>query len=184
MNIPFTYQVIRSSRKTAAIQIKSDGSVLVRCPCFMKQADIEKMVQEKSPWILSHLNTFRQKTALPCFTPEELDYFVQKAKSEIPPRTYALAQQMGISYGRITIRCQHSRWGSCSSKGHLNFNCLLMLAPAEVMDYVIIHELCHRREMNHSPAFWAEVEKYMPDYKIHRNWLKSEGSKLIQRLPK
>jgi len=184
MNDQFTYQVIRSSRKTAAIQIKPDGTVLVRCPRFMKQKDIEKMIQEKNSWILSNLDKFRQRVPLPCFTSEELAYIMQKAKSEIPKRTLTLAQQMGISYEKITIRCQHTRWGSCSSKGNLNFNCLLMLAPAEVLDYVIIHELCHRHEMNHSPAFWSEVEKYQPNYRIQRNWLKTEGSKLIRRLPK
>ena len=89
---------------------------------------------------------------------------------------------MGVTYGRITIRNQVSRWGSCSSVGNLNFNCLLMLAPPEVRDYVVVHELCHRKEMNHSPAFWAEVEKMIPDYKAHKKWLKDNGTALISRL--
>ena len=75
---------------------------------------------------------------------------------------------MNVQYGRITIRNQKTRWGSCSSKGNLNFNCLLMLAPDEVVDYVVIHELCHLIEMNHSKAFWKQVEQMMPDYKKHR----------------
>ena len=89
---------------------------------------------------------------------------------------------VGVQYGRITIRNQKTRWGSCSSKGNLNFNCLLMLAPPEVLDYVIVHELCHRKEMNHSPRFWSEVAKVIPDYKKHEKWLKTEGTRLMRRM--
>ena len=76
-----------------------------------------------------------------------------------------------MTYGRITIRAQRSRWGSCSSKGNLNFNCLLMLTPSEIRDYVVVHELCHRIELNHSAYFWAEVARILPDYKECRKWL-------------
>ena len=89
---------------------------------------------------------------------------------------------MGVSYGRITIRCQKTRWGSCSAKGNLNFNCLLMLAPPEVADYVVVHELCHRKHMNHGAAFWSEVARILPDYARHRAWLKENGSRLLARL--
>ena len=89
---------------------------------------------------------------------------------------------MGVDYGQITIRSQKTRWGSCSSKGNLNFNCLLLLAPPEVLDYVVVHELCHRKEMNHSPRFWAEVARVMPDYKVRRKWLKDNGNGLMQLL--
>jgi predicted metal-dependent hydrolase len=85
---------------------------------------------------------------------------------------------MGVEYGRITIRMQKSRWGSCSGKGNLNFNCLLMRTPDEIIDYVVVHELCHLKEMNHSPRFWAEVEKIFPDYKERRKWLKDHGNEI------
>ena len=89
---------------------------------------------------------------------------------------------LGVDYGRIAIRNQVSRWGRCSSKGNLNFNCLLMLCPPEVVDYVVVHELCHRRHMDHSVAFWGEVERVLPDYKARRAWLKERGGVLIQRM--
>jgi predicted metal-dependent hydrolase len=89
---------------------------------------------------------------------------------------------MGISYGRVTIRRQKTLWGSCSAKRNLNFNCLIVLLPEPVMEYVIIHELCHLKEMNHSPAFWREVEKYCPDYRYLRDFLKDNGEKLMLRM--
>ena len=85
-------------------------------------------------------------------------------------------------YGRVTVRCQRTKWGSCTSQGNLNFNCLLMLCPPEVIDSVVVHELCHRKEMNHSPRFWAEVEKILPDYKISRKWLKDHGEVIMRRM--
>ena len=78
---------------------------------------------------------------------------------------------------------QRTRWGSCSSKGNLNFNCLLMLCPEDVRDYVVVHELCHRKELNHSPRFWAEVAKVLPGYAVQRKWLKESGGTIIRRLP-
>ena len=90
---------------------------------------------------------------------------------------------MDVTFGRITIRSQHSRWGSCSASGNLNFNCLLMLAPEAVRDYVIVHELCHRKVMNHSPGFWKEVGAVLPSFQTHRRWLKENGASLLARLP-
>ena len=91
---------------------------------------------------------------------------------------------MGVTYGRITIRNQKTRWGSCSAKGNLNFNCLLMLVPEDVRDYVVIHELAHRKYMNHSKNFWHEVESFMPDYNEKRKWLRAHGDELMQRMLK
>ena len=95
-------------------------------------------------------------------------------------RTVLYAERMQVSYGRITIRDQKTRWGSCSAAGNLNFNWRLVMAPGEVLDYVVIHELAHRREMNHSAAFWNIVESEMPDYRRHREWLKKNGGFLME----
>lgn len=93
-------------------------------------------------------------------------------KEKIGSRVAYYSKIMGVTVGRITIRNQKTRWGSCSSKGNLNFNYQLYYLPEELLDYVVIHELAHRRHMNHSADFWAEVEKYCPDYKVQRKWLK------------
>ena len=84
---------------------------------------------------------------------------------------------MGVSYGSITVREQKTRWGSCSAKGNLNFNWKLVLMPEEILDYVVVHELAHRLQMNHSTEFWDEVEKILPDYRNRRQWLKENGQK-------
>ena len=117
-------------------------------------------------------------------TREQLEELKKEAALLIPERVRWYATRLGISYGRVTIRAQRSRWGSCSSKGNLNFNCLLMLAPREVIDSVIVHELCHLRELNHSPAFWELVYRAMPDYKSRDRWLKEHGRELMACLPK
>ena len=101
---------------------------------------------------------------------------------EFTERVNHFCKVMDVTVGRITIRNQKTRWGSCSSKGNLNFNCLLMLMPPEVIDYVVVHELCHRKQMNHSKAFWKEVEKILPNYKDSVGWLKKEGGGIIRRM--
>ncbi len=115
-------------------------------------------------------------------TAKDIDKLARQALRVIPKKVAAYAVKMGVTYGRITIRNQKTRWGSCSSKGNLNFNCLLMLAPEEVLDYVIIHELAHRREMNHSRAFWNVVAEQMPDYKEKIHWLNEHGDELMRRM--
>ena len=115
-------------------------------------------------------------------TMEDIQKLADEALRVIPGRVAHFAPLVGVTYGRITVRNQRTRWGSCSSKGNLNFNCLLMLAPPGILDYVVVHELCHRKEMNHSPKFWAEVAKVMPDYKERQKWLRTEGSSIMRRM--
>ena len=116
-------------------------------------------------------------------TGAELSQMTSKARQDLTERVEYFAPRIGVSYGRISIRHQKTKWGSCSSKGNLNFNCLLMLAPEAVRDYVVVHELCHRKQMNHSEAFWAEVERVLPPYREARKWLKTHGQELMQYNP-
>lgn len=172
-----SYTLIRSQRKTVALQITPNGLV-VRAPQQMSAAKIQEFVKAHADWIQKHL------PAAPCAKLSETEKAALKlqAQREIPPRVAAWAKKIGVSYGKITIRFQSTRWGSCSAAGNLNFNALLLLAPPEVLDSVLVHELCHRREMNHSPAFYREVLRVMPDYPERHQWLKHHGAELMGRL--
>ena len=165
-NIP--YRVIRSSRRTISVQIAPSGEVLVRCPRRMSNADIRRFVESKFGWIEKHLEKRTAAAQLPVFTDEQLQVFARQARQTIPERVAHFAPLVGVTYGRITIRSQHTLWGSCSSKGNLNFNCLLMLTPPEVLDYVVVHELCHLLERGHGPRFHALMGTFMPDWKERR----------------
>ena len=176
------YELIRSDRKTIAIQIKDGGRVVVRAPRRTPVAEIQKFVDAKKAWIETHVRVMRQRQAAEAFSQEELRRLADAAVKDLAPRAARFAAAMGVSYNRITIRAQKSRWGSCSAKGNLNFNCLLMLCPEDVRDYVVVHELCHLKELNHSARFWKEVAAVLPDYAPRRSWLKENGGRLIQRL--
>ena len=179
MNVP--YQIIKSDRKTIAIQIKPDGKVIVRCPKRMRIEDARRFAESKSDWIEKHLAK-RNVQDVVKYTHKEIEQLREQARKLVTTRVRYYAPIIGVTYGQIAIRAQHTRWGSCSSKGNLNFNCLLALVPPEVLDYVVVHELCHRKELNHSERFWQAVERILPDYKAHRKWLKENGNQLIAKL--
>lgn len=102
----------------------------------------------------------------------------EKAREILAARTEHWSQAIGVRYNRIRIKDQSSLWGSCSVGKNLNFNWRLIMAPDPVLDYVVIHELCHLREMNHSPRFWKHVAAWCPEYKTHRRWLREESHRL------
>ena len=177
--------IIRSSRKTLSIQLKN-GEVIARAPLRMKDDDIYSFIETKKPWIEKHLYIMseRQKATaeLKPFTQDEIKVLTEKAKIIIPERVRYYAPKIGVTYNRITVRCQRTRWGSCSSAGNLNFNCLLVLFPDEVLDSVVVHELCHRKNMNHSAQFYSEIERVFPEYKRYHRWLKDNGEMYMSRL--
>ena len=178
-------EIVRSARRTVSVEIRPDGAVLVRAPYRMSQGQIRTFLDEKRSWIEKHRRLMAARQAdrarIPALTAEEMRALAARAKADFSARVARYAPAVGVTVGRITIRSQKTRWGSCSSRGNLNFNCLLMLAPPQVRDYVVVHELCHRRQMNHSPRFWAEVERVMPDYRPWRAWLKENGAALMAR---
>lgn len=186
MNKDIDIKLIRSNRKTIAIEITSIGQVIVRAPRHVPEAEIQQFVESKSDWLKKHLEKrAKSKDVLQTegkLTPNEINRLMKLAKQVIPAKVAYYARLMGVTYGRITIRKQKTRWGSCTREGNLNFNCLLMMAPPEVLDYIVVHELSHRVEMNHSAKFWAQVEKVLPEYKVAHKWLKENGSGLIMRM--
>ena len=176
------FEVIRSNRRTMGAEIKR-GKLIVRAPLLATNKEINRFIEQHKKWFETHLAKAeaREKAKEDChkLTQNEIVGLANKAREVIPERVAYYAPLVGVTYGRITIRRQRSRWGSCSSKGNLNFNCLLMLTPPEVVDSVVVHELCHRKEMNHSKEFYAEVLRVFPDY---RKWLKENGEIIMAML--
>ena len=179
------YTVIHSNRKTLALQIKS-GELIVRAPKRTSLATIERFVSEHERWIEKNIARAQkqQAEAPPPLTVEELCALTQDARRVFAERVAHFAPLVGVDYEKITVRHQSTRWGSCTAKGNLHFNCLLLLAPPEVLDSIVVHELCHRKEMNHSPRFYAEVYRVLPNYNAAHTWLKEHGAALMSRLPK
>lgn len=176
--------LVRSSRKTLAVQIRVDGTVIARAPLRMPKDRILCFLSEKASWIrmqqgkMQERENMRQQACIHLDAAQEKE-LRERAKSVLAQRTAYFARQVGVTYGRITVRDQKTRWGSCSQTGNLNFNFRLILAPSEVLDYVVVHELCHRRQMNHSAQFWQEVAQVLPDYRERKAWLTENGWRLM-----
>ena len=185
MKHPFDYEVLYSDRKTTAIQITPEGTVRVRAPRRCPKSFIDAFLYEKEDWILKHLSQIQKRTSdrvspYP-LTQKERTHYIQMARDIFTVKTAYYAKRMHVTYHRISIREQKTRWGSCSSAGNLNFNWRLIFAPPAVLDYVVVHELAHRKEMNHSAAFYAIVEQVLPDYRSSQKWLRENGHQLWLR---
>ncbi len=186
LSMKYKYTLIRSSRKTVALQIR-DGEIIVRGPMQITRAQADDFVKQHESWIEKHLKEYevskKEAAAQGKLTRKELNDLIDQAYRVIPQRVQYYAERIGVTYGRIAIHAQHTRWGSCSSNGNLNFNCLLVLMPQEVLDSVVVHELCHRKEMNHSSRFYDEVYKAYPEYDLWTRWIKENGGRYIAMLP-
>ena len=171
------YRIIRTRRKTIGLEISPDLQITVRAPYHLSDVRIREFVESKQTWILKHLAIMQDRQAhdpIPAgvISDKELRHMTEEARIIIPERVKYFAKIIGVTYGQITIRHQKTRWGSCSSSGNLNFNSMLMATSPELIDYVVVHELCHRKQMNHSPLFWKEVEEILPDYRNLRSRLR------------
>ncbi len=156
-----------------ALQVKRDGRVVVRCPLWVSDEEAERFAGEHREWIDRHLEeVLRKKEEQTVYTQEQVKEYRRHARWMLAQKTWQWARKMDVTYGKITIRQQATRWGSCSGKGNLNYNWKLVLLPEELADYVVVHELAHRREMNHSPRFWKIVEEQLPDYRERRKRLR------------
>lgn len=179
-----------SDRKSISIQIKEDATVHVRVPFYTGPGAARRFIEEKREWIrINHQKMCSRlaENAEPALSPAQQKQteilkkrFLNAAKTYFPRRCAELQKLTGGVYDKISIRNQKTRWGSCSQTGTLSFNYRLMMAPPQVSDYVIVHELCHLTHMNHSDAFWKKVADVMPDYAVHRHWLREHGHELTE----
>lgn len=166
------YEIKYSARKTIALSIK-EGKLIVKAPFGTPKKVIKDVINSHASWIEKHLKKQMEKNAkFSSLTEADIVRLKKKAKQFIPPKVEYYSKIMSLKYGRITITSAKTRFGSCSSKGNLSFSYRLMLYPEEAIDYVVVHELAHLKEMNHSPRFYKIVESVMPDYKKRKALLK------------
>lgn len=170
-------EIKRTDRKTIGLEVKPDGQVLARVPKHLADREIKRFIDSHKKWIIEKVRLVGErqckKKSMELQPLSELTSKERKAvKERITDRVQYYGEKMGVTYGRISVRDQKTRWGSCSAKGNLNFNYRLYYLPEDLLDYVVVHELAHRRHMNHSREFWQEVGTYFPDYKECRKRLR------------
>ena len=169
--------VIRSARKSLGLEVRDANTVLARIPTRVSDRELKAFVENHRSWILEKTEVMAEREenrkSTPAPPPELLSKTDRmKIQLKIGKQVRHYCEAMGVTVGYVTVKNQKTRWGSCSAKGNVNFNYQLAFLPDELLDYVVIHELAHRRHMNHSRAFWAEVEKYCQDYLERREQLK------------
>lgn len=170
---PIDYTLIRSRRRTVALEVTADGAVLVRAPLRFPDREARRLVQEKEAWIREHIRRQRcRREAHPEPSPEQLAQWREQAKAVIPQRVAYYSRLMGLVPTGIRITAARTRFGSCSSQNSLSFSCRLMQYPPQAVDYVVVHELAHIRHHDHSPAFYALIGQYLPDHEARRALLK------------
>ena len=167
------FTLIRSRRRTVNLQIDRDGRLVVRAPLFTSQAEIRRIVEENADWIRRHREiSARRRAAHPEPTEEERKALIRRAREILPPKVEHYAAVLGVRPAGITITSARTRFGSCSGKNRLSFSWRLMEYPEEAIDYVVVHELCHIRHHDHSPAFYDLIASVMPDHKARRALLR------------
>ena len=167
------YTVIRSRRRTLALEVTRQGAALVRAPLRATDADIARFVDSHRAWLDKHLAARRSYMAAhPEPSAEQAALWRRQAAEQLPPLVRLWAQRMGVQPAGITITAARTRFGSCSGKNRLSFSLYLMAYPETAIEYVVVHELAHIRHHDHSPAFYREVEAYLPDWRARRALLR------------
>jgi len=169
------YELVRSKRKTLALYVRRDGRVEVRAPLRTNKAYIDSFVLQKRDWIestQSKLSARQTTKRVIQLTASEEAQYKKQAKAYLQQKCRYFSQIMGLKHGEVRINSAKTRWGSCNRKGNINFTYRLLFVPEDVIDYVVVHELAHLKEMNHSAGFWSVVEQTMPDYKARRKKLR------------
>ncbi|MBQ8584288.1 MAG: M48 family metallopeptidase [Clostridia bacterium] len=166
------YEIIYSRRKTLSLCIKNTR-LIIRAPLGTPKRKIEEAINSHREWIEKH--TERQKNKEERFaglSDKQIAELKRQARKVLSAKAEYYSALMGVDFGRISITSAKTRFGSCSSKGDIAFSYRLMLYPEAAVDYVVVHELAHRKEMNHSKAFYKIVEDILPDYKERRKLLR------------
>lgn len=175
MSLP-PYRLIRSDRRSISASVATDGTLLVRIPKYMTNREAKRFLTDNEVRITALITRENnRRAALPVYRDEEIPLLTEKALAVLPQKLEYYAQKMGVRPAKCTITAAKKRFGSCNSKGNICFSCFLMLFPDEAIDYVIVHELAHLTELNHSHRFYEIIEKTLPDYKAREALLKGLG---------
>jgi predicted metal-dependent hydrolase len=159
------------------LRVRPDGTLRVTIPRGGSRAEAIAFVARHLPWVARERERVEaQRASVP---PEREAELRNQAAQQLIPRLHELAAQLGLTVGRVSIRNQRSRWGSCSRNGAISLNYRLVLMPSHVADYVLIHELMHLQQQNHGPRFWRLVERACPDYRESERWLRRHGRSLF-----
>ena len=164
-----SYELIRSDRRTVAVEITRDGRVLVRAPRRLSRTAIDGFLLRHEAWIARQLDKLR---ADPGPTAAEIAALKARARAVLPGKVDLWARRMGVTPTGVKITAARKRYGSCSGRNSLCFSCFLMNCPEEAVDLVVVHELCHIRVKNHGPGFYALLEQYLPDYRERKQLLR------------
>lgn len=167
-----TYELIRSRRKTLALELTREGRLLVRAPMRTSQAQIDAFVAAHEDWIARHLAQLASVPPVSVPTTEELAALKARAQAVLPRIVADWSARMDLHPTGVKITAAKKRYGSCNSRGGLCFSCYLMRCPEAAIELVVVHELCHLREMNHGPAFYALLEAWLPDWRARKKLLK------------
>jgi predicted metal-dependent hydrolase len=175
---------VRRSRRARkwTLTVPWGEPTLMTVPSSMRDDEIAEIVETHRAWIAAERAKQRPRLRLNPRAVSEVEAR-RAARELIAMLVEDEARELGVEPKRLQIRDQKTRWGSCSTTGTLSFNWRLVLAPFEVLDYIVVHELCHMREPNHSRRFWKLVEKRRPDWRVHRDWLFEHGPELLAFRP-
>ncbi len=165
------YKLIRTGRKTLAMEIKSDGTLLVRAPYFVSKRRIEKILDSKSRWIHNTIAKMQQKEKPRFLSKEEAKTLQRIANASFLPRLSYFSEKFDLPFEKLTVTSARTRFGSCSPKNYISLSYFLATYPQEAIDYVMLHELCHTKEHNHSAKFYHLLNGFMPDWKERKKLL-------------
>lgn len=174
------YHLIRTSRKTLALEITRDGALVVRAPFFVSRKRIESTLREKERWIRQTQAKLQLREKAAVLSLEEAKELKKRAKDTFPSRLRYLSEKYALPYGKLTITSARTRFGSCSAKNDIALSYFLAYYPDEAIDYVMVHELCHTKEHNHSKAFYEKLEQMMPDWKKRKALLNTPMPEVLK----